>query len=625
MKQKVLQSTVFATVALLMIAIVAACGSPPDPTATPGSGSPDPTATPRPSSPDPTATPDLPTSPDVISAPDTSTPSNAAYIATNITDLRGENGLNSAQPNDLLKNWGVAETLFRRGPNDETLLWLGTEWEVAPDFMSARVTIREDVPFQVVDGNDFGTLTAADVAFSMNTANSRTTPTSIHGQAGDFAGLWGEWRATDDSTVEFDFIQYDVTWLDDYINQSGQAFSVFSKRAHDEMGEDWVKENIVATGPYQVEEWRRDEFVHMRAVNNHYLFTPKTEEVRLISVREPVQRLALLRTGQVDAAHLEPKDAAKLDTSEFTQTSTGGAVQLGVFFSGNLWEDVHANTGEELPTKATFVHDLPWIGKPDGSHGADDLDQAKNIRRALALAIDREQVNDTLLSGLGVPVHVEYFSINHPRWQEKWEYPYDPDEAVRLITSQDPDYQRGSASSNGPLGGNAFEVSIYAGPELGGSSGVTGEVTDAIAGYWRELGLEVFSLKFSYQTFRPGVVGRTNTHPWVTSCDKGRESKPWYFPVGLVQTSLTRGGFSCGFESPEILSLYTRMAEAETIEAALQAADEYVDYVYDQSLQPGVVAVPDAYYFNNKKIKAWPMDKAAAANINNLWDIELQQ
>ena len=571
----------------------------------------------------PTARP-VPT--DAISAPTPETSADAVWIATNVTDLRGQNGLNSAQPHDLLKNFGIAETLFRRGQNDETISWLATGWDVSTDLSKARVYIREGVPFQRVGGQDFGMMTAEDVAFSMNNANNAVTPDSIHGQAGDFAGLWGEWTAVNPTTIEFTFNQYDRSWVDDYANQSGQAFAVFSKEAYDRMGEEWVKENIVATGVYQVEEWRRDEYVQVEAVEDHWLFDAQTPRVRLLSVSEPTQRLSLLRTGQVDASHLEPKDAAKLNPNEFTKSSTEAAFQLGVFFSGNLWEDVFAGgskEGQDLPFKSTFVHDLPWIGSP-GKHGADDLEQAKAIRRALAIAIDRETINDTILGGLGTPVHVEYFSINNPRWQEKWEYPYDPDEAISLITSQDPDYQKGSASRDGILGGNAFEISVYAGPEFGGSAGVTGEVADAVAGYWREIGLEVFSLKFSYQTFRPTVVGRSNTHPWVTACDKGNESKPWHFPVGLVQTTLTRGGFGCGFESEEILGYYRGMAEAATRDDALQAADDYLDYVYEQNLQPGVVAVPDVYYFNNNKVAAWTMDKSASASINNLWDIELK-
>ncbi|HIK88684.1 MAG TPA: hypothetical protein EYG09_03400, partial [Dehalococcoidia bacterium] len=337
---------------------------------------------------------------------------------------------------------------------------------------------------------------------------------------------------------------------------------------------------------------------------------------------EPATRLALLRTGDVDIASIEPKDAAKLDLTTFTQTDAGGSTQVGLFFSGNLWEDTYAGgpqKGETLPVKATFVHDLPWIGSP-GKHGDDDLDQAKAIRRALALAIDRDLVNDSLVAGLGQPVHVMYFSASHPNWDAKWEYAYDPDEAIALIKAQDPDYQKGSASKDGILGEHAFEISVYA----QGGSPMRDEVANAVAGFWADIGLKTFALHFSYQTFRPTVVGRTNTHPWVTGCDKGKESNPWHFPKGLVQTTLTRGGFGCGFESPVILDLYTKMAEAVDVATATEAATVYLDYVYDQNLQPGIVAVPDAFYFNNSKVKSFEMDVAGSSSFNSIWNIEIK-
>ena len=564
---------------------------------------------------------------ELITAPSTSTPAGLAVIATGGSGLGSENGRGANQSCDCLKNLGIGETLFRRAPDDSHLPWLATDFTIASDLSSATVKIQTGVPFQVVDGYDAGDMTAADVAWSMNDANATTNPESIHGQAGDFAGLWGEWTAVDDTTITFEFAAYDSTWKDDYVSQSGQAFNVFSKKAFDEKGEDFVAGRIVATGPYQVEEWLTGEsYTVVNREGTHWLpeLEPKTERIKFIQVAEPTTRLALLRTGEVDMAHLEPKDAAKLDLTTFTQSTAGGAVQLGLFFSGNLWEDTLAKTGDPVPPKATFVHDLPWIGKPGSSHGDGDLEQAKNIRRALAIAIDRDLVNDTLVAGLGKVVHVEYFSAEHANWTGEHEYPYDPDGAIALIKAQENDYNHGQAGKDGPLGDHAFEISVYAGPELGGGGSITGEVADAVAGFWSDIGLTTFSLKFSYATFRPTVVGRANTHPWITSCDKGRASNPWHFPKGLVQTTLTRGGFSCGFESPVILDLYTKMAEASDTATATAAANDYLDYVYDQNLQPGVVAIPDAFYFNNNKIKSFEMDLAAASNLNSLWNLELK-
>jgi hypothetical protein len=66
------------------------------------------------------------------------------------------------------------------------------------------------------------------------------------------------------------------------------------------------------------------------------------------------------------------------------------------------------------------------------------------------------------------------------------------------------------------------------------------------------------------------------------------------------------------------------MAQAPDTATATIAANEYLEYVYNQNLQPGVVAVPDAFYFNNKKVKSLNMDVAAASNLNSLWNLELK-
>jgi len=567
---------------------------------------------------------------DLFTAPDTSTPDGIAVIAVGGTTMGSESGRGANGAGEGSKNVGLGETLFRRAADDSEIPWLATGFTVNPDLSGATLKIQTGVTFQVVDGYDAGEMTAYDVAWSMNDANSITNPASIHGQAGDFAGLWGEWTAVDDTTITFDFNAYDSTWKDDYANINGQAFSVLSQKAFDDKGAEWVNDHLVATGPYQVEEWLRDEsYTIVNRPGTHWdpALEPKTERIKFVQVSEPITRAALLRTGEVDLANLEPKDAAKFDLNEFTQYTAGGAVQLGIFFAGNLWEDVYAGgelKGQKLPTKATFIHDLAWIGKPGDSHGSDDLEQARMVRRALAIAIDRDLVNDTLVAGLGEVVHVEYFNASSPNWDSKYEYPYDPDEAMAIILAQDADWQRGSAGKDGPLGASAFEVSVYAGPELGGGGSITGEIADAVAGFWSDIGLTTFSLKFSYTTFRPTVVGRSNTHPWVTSCDKGKASNPWHFPKGLVQTSLTRGGFACGFESPVILDLYTRMAQASDTASATQAANEYLAYVYEQNLQPGIVAIPDAFYGNNKKIKNWVMAKNLSSNMTDMWTLELQ-
>ncbi|HIK90054.1 MAG TPA: hypothetical protein EYG09_10460, partial [Dehalococcoidia bacterium] len=253
---------------------------------------------------------------ELIKAPTTKTPAGTVVVAIGGDNLGAENGRGANQASDGYKNIGIAETMFRRSPDDNHLPWIGKSFTIAPDLSSATIKIQTGIPFQVVDGFDAGDLTAADVAFSMNDHNGATNPESIGGQAGDFAGLWGEWIAVDDETITFDFVAFDGTWQLDYANQSGQAFNVFSEQALLQKGEDWVADHVVATGPFQIEEWLRDEsYTIVNRPGTHWLpeLEPKSERVQIISVPEPATRLALLRTGDVDIASIEPKDAAKLD------------------------------------------------------------------------------------------------------------------------------------------------------------------------------------------------------------------------------------------------------------------------------------------------------------------------
>jgi ABC-type transport system substrate-binding protein len=335
----------------------------------------------------------------------------------------------------------------------------------------------------------------------------------------------------------------------------------------------------------------------------------------------------MLRTGEADVASVIAADAPGFINGGFGAASTGGGSQEGLFFAGNLWEEYSAREGEgqgepnEVKlTRGTYVHDFPWIGNPFDSGDPNDMEEARQVRRALAIAIDRESIVENVLSGLGKPNHVQYFNPDHPNWDSKWEYYYDPTEAADIISGLDTNYFKGGADS-GNLNGNAFEVSIYS---QDGNVTIRGEIADAVAGFWSAIGLEVFSLKFSYRTFRPNTVARTNVHPWITACDKGNDSWQWSNPKGLVQSSLSRGGFSCGFESPEITGFYQRMATAADTASAVQAANEYLDYVYFWNLQPGVVTLPADLYYNPNKVASWEMGKSSASATGNWWDLTLK-
>jgi ABC-type transport system substrate-binding protein len=551
-----------------------------------------------------TPTPVQPTATPVPSgvAPAPKTP--VGTIVAAVIDVVPKVGLNRLQAPDEFHHIGISETFFMSEGNNLVAPWLAKSWSVSPDLKQGKITFNEGVMFHNIGGT-WGEMTADDVAWSVNDASARITPTSIHGQAGDLAPVVGEFVAVDRYNVEFPFLTFDSRWEVNLFGQGGQGVGVFSKKAYDEKGEAFSRDNIIATGSYKVEEWVRDDHGIAEAVANHWKFQPKVKTYRIVEVPESSTRLAMLRTGEADIVDAPPKDRNRLIQEGFKFAASGQATQLGVFFSGNLWEDKHAITGNPVSREGAFVADLPYIGDPRPGQEA-DLEEARKVRRAMAMAIDKELVNETVIDNQGWIVHLEYLSTRNPNWQSKWEVPYDVNGAKELLKQ--------TAWPNG------FSTALYIGPEFGGGVAFPGEIGDAVAGFWQAIGIRTEVLKYAYAAFRPTVVGRTNTIPWITSCDEGQEHRPWDWPRGLPMTTMTRGGFSCGFESPWIAQHFLKQALEPDVARRNQMTNEWADHMYTEMLAPGIVAVPGGLMYNPKSIASYTPRIGGWWNTAGLWD-----
>ena len=567
----------------------------------------------------PTATP-LP----IVAIEPAPQPKNAyGEISVAVFNIAPGVGLGSAQaPVEAMQYWGVGEGLFQVDDDGRTVGKLALDWDLAADLSMVTVNLREDVVFH--DG--FGAFGADDVVFTMNDANSNTNATSIHGQAGDFAAIFGETIKIDDNTVQFNFNEggFDPRWNGNFLNEQAQGTAFFSKAAFDQNGADWLRENIVSTGPFEVVEWVQDDRAILSAVAyDHWFATPEIQTLRFTEVPEPSTRVAFLRTGDVDIAEAVPlKDIRPLVESGFKAESItrSGRVHQ-VIFSGNYWEENHARTGEPLNRTASgyCVHDLPWVGcNAKLESGADkqpgDMEEARNVRWALAKAIDRELLVETILDGFGTVGSIEYVDTTASYFKDEWLIPYNPEEAVEQM-----------AGTAWPTG--RFPIGIWTGGELGGSSGTNAELNDAIAGMWKELwpemDLQVF--KSAYSIIRPSLVGRTNTIPYAGDCDEGSTAIPFDWPHGLTETSFTRGGFGCGIEIPTIANTFKQVSlEGDPVER-VRLNTELIDYLYDQMIFAGTVQVPVFTLYNPNSISEWVGTSSAFASSNEFENIKLVQ
>jgi ABC-type transport system substrate-binding protein len=601
-----------AALVLCLAAIAAfalACGQEASPTPAPtqASSTPSTSATQVPGT-SPTQAPAPTTAPAGAEAPESKNPAGTIVFAqSNLDCSPGAHSLFCAQYDAV--TWGVGEDLFTwRWKEDGTIDYafgqVAASFDMAPDFKSVVVEVRPGIQFH--DG--WGEMTAADVVATYNGVNPMITPYSIAPSAAYFSTLLGDSPAVaeDAMHVKFEFAAEDSHWHTYMMNTNGYVGTVIHPaRALEEEGEEWMRDNFIGSGPFQVDSWARDDRAVFSKFADHWAFDPAIETVMILAMPETASRVAAMQTGEVDASELAVKDIPTLLDGGFETTSSGNASQQGIIFSGNLWEDKHALTGVDLNTASSgvYVNDLFWLGNPynpndsNNPEGMDDMEQARLVRWAVAMAINKTAINEQLLSGLGWPVHVGYADEKSPYWQEKWEYPYDVDMANQYLD------QAGLPRN---ANGTRFSMPLFV--DTGAQGGLNEEIMDAVSGMMSDIGLDSPVSKYPYAVYRPGLVERSAIIPRITAGDDGQTIFPFDWPKGIEESSLSRGGYCICYEAPEISQIYLDVAAEPLLERRIELNSQYFDFMYHWALKPGVVAIPQYTVYNPNSIQEWVME-----------------
>ena len=514
---------------------------------------------------------------------------------------------------------GIAETLFMSDWKDDSVRKevvikprLALSWEfdsanVPPKYVDFK--IRKGVKFH--NGMD---MTPADGAGSFNNGNGRTNPDSIHGQAGDFAPLIDRVEVLDADTVRVHYFSFDSRGILHRFSTFWQSAGIFSKQAFDQFvaeegmdgGIEKMRDNYIATGPYKLVEWEKNTRIVVEAVPEHWRQPASVQTVRLLEVPETAARRAGLETGEWQiAGELAAKDVIALRDKGFKIQDRTGLVRLfALYFTGNYWEQQHVLTGEALDLtglETALKNEIPWVGNPAD---ADSMERAKKVRWALAMTIPQEEIFENIMQGIGEPLELGYISVNNPHWQDKWEVPFDPAKAKQYM--EEAGYPDG------------FKIPLWVGP-----SGVVPEFGKAIAGSWlTNLNVKVLLENVQYSKYRPGLVQRTTSTPWISTADDGRSIFPFSFAKGAPTSSYTRGGFGAGLENSFSAETMLKMSLELDEKKRLPLAEAYFDYMHEQMLMPGVGGVPWIQVYDPKVICDWKPWPGANSNISGFASAE---
>ena len=262
---------------------------------------------------------------------------------------------------------------------------LATDMNVSDDGMTWTVTIRDDVKF--TDGEP---LTAEDVAFTYNTLRDTSS-------VNDFTML-EEAKALDNTTVEFDMTRPYSIWP-----YTMAITGIVPEHAY---GPDYGS-NPIGSGRYIMKQWDKGQQVILTANPDYYGDEPEMKTVTVLFMDEDASYAAAL-SGQVDLAYTS---AAYSD-----QTVDG--------FSLLACKTVD-NRGFNLP--AIPAGETDENGVPLGNDFTSDI----NVRRAINLAIDRDEMIEHVLNGYGTAAYSVCDQM--PWYNEAAEVDYDPDMAAAIL------------------------------------------------------------------------------------------------------------------------------------------------------------------------------------------------
>ncbi len=415
---------------------------------------------------------------------------------------------------------------------------LSTDWQVSQDAKVWTFSLREGVKWH----KDFGEFTAKDIGHTFEryirpdslAPDLSTTfqPISENGSLdiiGDYQVVW---------RLDVPRVDWSETMANNW------HFSILSKAHFDAEGQQGVEENAVGTGPYQFVERTTSYVLYERVPYRHWRITPDFPELQLLNVTEPATVLAMIIAGEADIVQL-PTDLLQTAVSRGMETITARVPTVAIYsmFGGNLRED----------TLGTRVGDKPDLPGSDVFHPASEVPWVdRRVREALNRAVDRAELRATILGGRGQPMYVTFWQPSIRGWNEDWEkrfdeeYGYDPELARELLE----DF-RADVFGDKPIDWSKTVFMITPRP----SSQETEDVAEAIASYWREVGVEI-KIEQREQAFIiqkhiiPGAMGG------IAWTDATRQfSDP--LMLGIIYWS---GNFCCHFfETKELDDIYDKL------------------------------------------------------------------
>jgi peptide/nickel transport system substrate-binding protein len=252
--------------------------------------------------------------------------------------------------------YALHDAMVKHMPGQLFAPCLAESYEIPPDFKSATFKMRPGVKF-----HDGSPVTPEDVKFTFE--NYRGASATILKEKVDRIDL------PDDRTVKFVFKEPFLDFLMVYGSPASGAGWIVPKAYYEKVGKNGFINAPIGAGPYRFVKQTVGQEVEMEAFTDYWRKTPATKTIVFKGIPEISTRVALLKTGEVDAAHQMQGELLQALRKE-------GQYRLAGVRSSAIWLE------------------LGSLDRPD--HPLKDV----RVRKALSLLLDRQAISDNRLDGL---------------------------------------------------------------------------------------------------------------------------------------------------------------------------------------------------------------------------------
>lgn len=314
----------------------------------------------------------------------------------------------------------VRSTLLKINQDGEIVGDIATDWTY--EGSNLEFEIRDDVVFH--NGDE---LTADDIVYSIETLQGMDESPLI-AQASPIESV----EAPDETTVTMELTQPNAAMLA-FLTTEGGVSSTINKRAIEEMGEDEYDRLPISTGPYKVTE--REQGVTLTLEKHDEYFEtddegtqlPYLDSITVNLIPEPSTAWSGLRSGDIQYVESLPAEIA--DQAEQGDDINVFPIHAGRWYSLFMLCNDPADYPEVAPIAGNEGdHDDKWADRE--LHTSD-----KRVRKAISMAIDRDELVERAYQGWAKPAHSLWnpdITWLHEEEPDPGQY-YDPERAEELL------------------------------------------------------------------------------------------------------------------------------------------------------------------------------------------------